>query len=109
MVVETGYPWTTDWADNTKNQLGGDDAIDPAYPASPAGQAKYLIDLSQTVISNGGVGVVYWAPDWVSTQCTTRWGRGSAWENATFFDFHRKDEVLPGIDFMRLKYVPPSN
>jgi arabinogalactan endo-1,4-beta-galactosidase len=109
MVVETGYPWTKDWADNTPNQLGGDDSIDPAYPASPAGQAKYLIDLSQTVISNGGVGVVYWAPDWVSTQCTTRWGSGSAWENATFFDFHRKDEVLPAIDFMRLKYSPPSN
>lgn len=108
MVVETGYPWTMDWADNTKNQLG-DDAVDPAYPATPEGQAKYLIDLSQTVISNGGVGVIYWAPDWVSTQCTTRWGRGSAWENATFFDFHRRDELLPGIDFMRHDYVPAAN
>jgi arabinogalactan endo-1,4-beta-galactosidase len=103
MVVETGYPWTTSWADNTNNQLG-DDSIDPAYPATPEGQARYLIDLSQTVIASGGVGVVYWAPDWVSTRCTTRWGRGSAWENATFFDFH--GNVLPGIDFMRHSYTP---
>jgi arabinogalactan endo-1,4-beta-galactosidase len=51
MVVETAYPWTKDWADNTPNQLGGDDSIDPGYPATPAGQAKYLFDLSQTVIS----------------------------------------------------------
>ncbi|MGD0191776.1 MAG: glycosyl hydrolase 53 family protein [Rhizomicrobium sp.] len=108
MVVETAYPWTMDWADDLRNQLGRD-SLDPAYPATPDGQAKYLVDMSQAVISNGGVGVVYWAPDWVSTRCMTRWGRGSAWENATFFDFHRKNEVLPGIDFMSHAYAAPAN
>ena len=108
MVVETAYPWTLDWADDLRNQLG-QDALDPDYPATPAGQARYLIDLSQAVISNGGVGVVYWAPDWVSTHCMTRWGPGSAWENATFFDFHHGDEVLPGIDFMSRVYANPAN
>ena len=105
MVVETAYPWTMGWADNSPNNMG-QDSITPAYPATPAGQKKYLIDLSQTVIANGGVGVVYWAPDWVSTRCHTRWGKGSPWENATLFDF--QGNVMPGIDFMDHTYTPPA-
>jgi len=108
MVVETGYVWTRDWADNLNNVLG-DDSLALGYPPTPEGQANFLVDLSQSVISNGGVGVIYWAPDWVSTRCTTRWGRGSAWENAIFFDFHRRDELLPGINFMNHAYAPPPN
>jgi arabinogalactan endo-1,4-beta-galactosidase len=108
MVVETAYPWTLDWMDNAPNLLGRD-ALDPAYPGTPDGQARYLVDLSQAVVSNGGVGVVYWAPDWVSTSCRTRWGQGSNWENATFFDFHHHNELLPGIDFMKHGYTPPAN
>jgi arabinogalactan endo-1,4-beta-galactosidase len=108
MVVETAYPWTLDWMDSAPNLLGRD-ALDPAYPGTPDGQARYLVDLSQTVISNGGVGVIYWAPDWVSTSCRTRWGQGSNWENATFFDFHHRNELLPGIDFMKHAYTPPAN
>jgi len=106
MVVETGYPWTLRYNDSSPNQLGADSVL-PQYGATPEGQAQYLIDLSQVVIANGGIGVVYWAPDWVSTQCRTRWGVGSAWENATFFDFTHDDEVLPAIDFMRYAYREP--
>jgi arabinogalactan endo-1,4-beta-galactosidase len=106
MVVETGYPWTLRYADNTNNQIGANSLL-PQYGATPDGQAQYLVDLSQTVIANGGVGVIYWAPDWVSTSCHTRWGTGSAWENATFFDFTNDNEVLPGIDFMRHAYNWP--
>jgi arabinogalactan endo-1,4-beta-galactosidase len=106
MVVETGYPWTFDWADEAKNVLG-EDSVLQKYPATPDGQAKYLIDLTQTVLSNGGVGVVYWAPDWVSTKCSEGFGTGSNYENATFFDFHHDNEVLPGIDFMNHAYALP--
>jgi arabinogalactan endo-1,4-beta-galactosidase len=106
ILVETAYPWTLGWADSSGNVLGEDSLI-AGYPATPAGQKQYLIDVTQTVISNGGLGTVYWAPDWVSTQCSTRWGKGSAWENATFFD--NKGEVLPGIDFMRHKYEKPAS
>jgi arabinogalactan endo-1,4-beta-galactosidase len=106
MVVETAYPWTMQWADDLRNQMG-EDSIEPGYPATRQGQLKYLVDVSQTVISSGGVGVVVWAPDWVSTGCETPWGRGSAWENATFFDF--KGNVLPGIDFMTHSYTPLEN
>lgn len=101
MVVETAYPWALGWADDTPNVLGKDSLL-AGYPPTPAGQAHYLIELSRTVIANGGDGVLYWAPAWVSTSCRTRWGVGSAWENATLFDF--QGNVLPGIGFMDRHY-----
>jgi arabinogalactan endo-1,4-beta-galactosidase len=100
VVVETAYPWTLASADTMGNLLGADSLID-GYPATPQGQLEYLVDLTRLVADNGGSGVVYWEPAWVSTSCRTRWGQGSAWENATFFDFAHGNEVLPGIDFMR--------
>ena len=104
MVAETAYPWTTAWAD-TSNNLLGEDSLIQGYRATRDGQTKYLTDLTQTVISNGGAGVIIWAPDWVSTGCKTRWGTGSNWENATLFDFH--DDALPAIDFPRADYRWP--
>jgi arabinogalactan endo-1,4-beta-galactosidase len=104
MVVETAYPWTLDNADSSPNLLGQDSLVS-GYPASPAGQEAYLVDLAQTVKDSGGDGVVYWEPAWVSTPCRTPWSQGSAWDNATFFDFHRNDAVLPGIDFPRHIYT----
>jgi len=104
MVAETAYPWTTEWADNSTNLLG-DDALIPGYRATRDGQLKYLTDLAQTVIASGGAGLIYWAPDWVSTDCHTRWGKGSNWENATLFDFD--DEALPAINYPRGPYHWP--
>jgi arabinogalactan endo-1,4-beta-galactosidase len=98
VVVETAYPWTLNWKDNLANVLGADSVV-PQYGATREGQKRYLFDLAQTVLANGGDGVVYWEPGWVSTDCLTPWGRGSTWENATLFDFD--GEALPGIDFMR--------
>ena len=98
MVVETGYVWTLAWNDTTPNVLG-DDSVVRGYPATREGQKKFLVDVTQAVLANGGTGVIYWAPDWVSTDCKTQWGRGSGWENATLFDFD--GETLPGIDFMK--------
>ncbi|MES1158549.1 MAG: arabinogalactan endo-1,4-beta-galactosidase [Terricaulis silvestris] len=107
MVVETSYPWTMDSADEAPNLLGPDTLLD-GYPATPDGQLRYMVDLTQTVISNGGIGVVYWEPAWVSTHCRTRWGRGSHWENATFFDFHHHNELLPGAGYTRHTYTWPQ-
>ena len=107
MVVETGYPWTLDNADAAPNLLGSEGLLD-GYPATPEGQERYLIALTQTVIDHGGDGVVYWEPAWVSTGCSTPWAKGSAWDNATFFDFHHGDNLLPGIDFMTYPYLPVS-
>jgi arabinogalactan endo-1,4-beta-galactosidase len=104
MIAETAYPWTAEGADSSGNLLG-EDAVVPGYPASRDGQAKYMVELTQTIITNGGSGLIYWEPDWVSTRCGTRWGQGSSWENATFFDF--SGEVLPAIDYARHEYAWP--
>lgn len=107
MVVETAYPWTLEalpeTADNILNQGMR------LYGISPEGQRAFLLDLTQTVINNGGLGVVYWEPAWVSTPCETRWGQGSHWENATFFDFHNNNELLPAVDFLNAPYTTPTH
>lgn len=104
LVVETAYPFTNDGADASPNLLGADSLI-AGYPATPAGQKKYLTDLTQLVYANGGVGVVYWEPAWLSTKCKTRWGVGSNWENAALFDF--KGQALEGVDWLASPYVMP--
>lgn len=103
ILVETSYPWTQDGADSAANLLGPDTLLE-GYPATIDGQRRYMIDVTQTVISNGGVGVVYWEPAWVSTRCSTRWGQGSHWENATFFDFHHNNDLLPAALYTRHQY-----
>jgi arabinogalactan endo-1,4-beta-galactosidase len=102
IVVETAYPFTNDNADTSPNLLGADTVV-KGYPATPAGQRRYMIDLTQTVVDRGGIGVVYWEPNWVSTRCGTRWGKGSNWENAAWFDF--KGNALPVFDFLRQRYT----
>ena len=109
LVVEAAYPWTLTGADAANNILGDKDALEPGYPATPAGQKAYLVDMTQAVFDGRGGGVVYWEPAWISTSCSTPWGQGSHWENAAFFDFNRRNEVLPGIDFMNHPYdFPPG-
>lgn len=103
IVVETAYPFTTANADTSPNLLGADTLVS-GYPATPKGQRDYLIDLAQATIDAGGIGVVYWEPNWVSTKCGTRWGKGSNWENAAWFDYKRH-EALPAFDFLSRQYI----
>lgn len=102
MLVETAYPFTNEGADASPNLLGPDTLIE-GYPATPEGQKKYLVDLTRTVVGAGGNGVVYWEPNWVSTKCSTRWGVGSNWENAAWFDLET-NEALPAFEFLREDY-----
>jgi len=105
IVVETAYPFTQKNADAGPNLLGPDTLV-PGYPATPDGQRRYLIDLTRTVVRAGGVGTVYWEPAWVSTRCGTRWGKGSNWENAAWFDY--RGEALPAFDFLSHDYRAPT-
>lgn len=93
MIVETGHTWTVESMDNANNVMSGS-ASGFAAP-SPEVQKDFLIKLSNAVAANGGIGVIYWEPAWVSSPATTLWGTGSHWENATFFDFSN-DVMLPG-------------
>ena len=105
LVVEAAYPWTLESKDEMNNLLGTGTLIE-GYPATPEGQRRYLIDVTQKVIGAGGVGLVYWEPAWISSSCKTRWGTGSSWENATLFDFD--GELLPGADFFGFPYDYPA-
>ncbi|RZJ40039.1 MAG: glycosyl hydrolase family 53 [Brevundimonas sp.] len=108
VVVETAYPFTDQGADASPNLLGTDSLLD-GYPATEAGQLKYMTDLTQGVIDAGGTGVVYWEPAWVSTRCSTRWGVGSNWENATFFDWTRGNEPTLAARWAQQSYrFPPQ-
>ena len=106
IVVETGYPFTLQGADTATNLLGADGLI-PGYPATPQGQHKYMVDLTQLTIDAGGIGVVYWEPYWISTRCGTRWGHGSDWENSTWFDYPTH-EALPVFEWLHHKYRRPK-
>jgi arabinogalactan endo-1,4-beta-galactosidase len=102
IVVETGYPFTLEGADTAKNLLGAE-ALIPGDPATPEGQRRYMVDLTQLTVDAGGIGVVYWEPAWVSTRCGTRWGHGSDWENAAWFDYKRH-EALPVFEWLHHRY-----
>ena len=104
MVVETAYPYTLTGSGDTSPNVLGADSVEPGYPATPVGQRDYMVALTRIVLRAGGVGVVYWAPDWISTRCKTRWGTGSTWENATWFDVAHDWNALPVTDFLRERY-----
>ncbi len=102
MIVEAGYPWTSNFSDQANNILS---SSHPNYrPFSPHNQADFLIALTEQVLDNDGSGVVYWEPAWVSTDCSTQWAKGSAYENATFFDFQNNLLTEGGISWMTHEY-----
>lgn len=107
-IVETAYPWTLKNFDKADNVIGKEATL-PEFRATPKGQLNYLLSLTQAVKSAGGLGVIYWEPAWVSTRCTTRWGKGSHWENASFFNAARKNSALPAFLFFSADYQHSDN
>jgi arabinogalactan endo-1,4-beta-galactosidase len=89
MVVETAYPFTLSDIDAAGNILDAKALIN-GYPATQQGQLDYLNKLQEVIENTGGEGLVYWEPAWVSTGCSTLWGTGSHWDNATLFDQNNK-------------------
>jgi len=91
LIVETAYPFTLQWNDNINNILGLENQLLENYEASEEGQFLFLHDLITLVDENDyGLGICYWAPDWISTNQF-----GSPWENQALFDFD--GELLDGI------------
>jgi arabinogalactan endo-1,4-beta-galactosidase len=101
IIVEVSYPWTLKDAGDTASNLLGADSLLRGYPATKAGQQRFMDGVVQMTLGAGGVGVVYWEPAWVSTRCETRWGKGSHWENATLFDFTKGNELTPAAGFLK--------
>ena len=93
-VGETAYPFSFGWKDQTGNFVGQERQLEPGFPATPEGQAKFLRELRKIVSEtpNGlGLGVIYWAPEYVAVP-----GLPTPYENLALYDFDLK--ILPGAD-----------
>ncbi len=86
MLIETAYPWTLSWKDNTHNPVGLPEHVLHGYPATPEGQASFIRQLWDHVSH----GICYWAPEYVAAP-----NFGSPWENLALFNF--EGEALPGL------------
>ncbi|AIE86081.1 glycoside hydrolase family 53 protein [Fimbriimonas ginsengisoli] len=89
-VVETAYPWTIDRARGQGFAMT--EKLDPEYPPTPEGQAKFLrkmLEIVQAIPGGRGKGLLYWAPTWISTKTHIPWSN-----MATFND---QGEALPGV------------
>lgn len=93
LICETGYPWTLRWSDDEHNLVGEPAQLLPGFSATPAGQRDFLWSVREILsrVPGGlGLGLIYWAPGWVSLP-----GAGSPWENVALFDF--RGEALPAL------------
>jgi arabinogalactan endo-1,4-beta-galactosidase len=85
MIVETSYPFTFDWCDNTNNVIGLGEQIIPEYAPTKQGQLEYMLAI-KNVCQNVPrcLGFCYWGSEMI---CNTPAGSGSPWENQALFDF----------------------
>ncbi len=103
LVVETSYPFSLGWNDNTHNVVGNSNQLLAAYAATPAGQRAYLEALSSTLYSSGALGWCYWGAEWVSFGNAGGW-QGSSWENQALWDFDSK--LLPAVVAFSWRKLP---
>ena len=116
IAVETAFGYTLEDADFEKNNFGTNEEKVSGYKATVQGQATGLRDVMATVASvndNRGLGIFYWAPDWVINE-KVGWksnGGGNGWDNLTLFD--TKGNALESMDTFNLvsdqnnQYIEP--
>jgi arabinogalactan endo-1,4-beta-galactosidase len=98
IVVETGYGWSPEGAAVDPNSEAAQ-RLEPGYPPSIDGQRRFLIDVANAVIDNGGVGVFYWEPAVARTPCwPQRNEAGARWTNSLFDPAHG-NALTPAAQF----------
>ena len=117
IAVETAFGYTLEDADFEKNNFGTNEEKVGGYKATVQGQATGLRDVMATVASvndNRGLGIFYWAPDWVINE-KVGWksnGGGYGCDNLTLFD--TKGNALESMDTFNLvsdpnnQYIEPQ-
>lgn len=95
MIVETAYPFTLAWNDQTHNVVGLPSQLLPDYPATPAGQRDFVSKIRQIAEEAGASGFVYWGAEWVSYKGSNATD-GSSWENQALWDFNKL--MLPAFE-----------
>lgn len=109
-LVETAQPWTSGFGDSRNNVY--DYNPNPGQALTPAVQRQFLADIAEDLISGGGLGVITWGTEWVSSNgilaYADQWGDASSWENNAYWDFN--NNLHEGIDWMadiQALYGPP--
>ncbi|MGW8993890.1 glycosyl hydrolase 53 family protein [Streptomyces zhihengii] len=106
MVAETAYPFRLDSKDGHENIIDLPGELVTGYPATPAGQARWLRDVMnvvEAVPGRRGLGVFYWEPTWTAVP-GNGWdpadpASGNGWENQALFDY--TDRLLPAAAWLR--------
>ncbi|MER7572640.1 arabinogalactan endo-1,4-beta-galactosidase [Streptomyces sp. NPDC126514] len=101
-VAETAYPFRLDSEDTHENIIDLGSELVPGYPATPAGQTRWMNDIASIVeaVPNGrGLGVFYWESTWTAVTGNgwdpTDPSSGNAWENQALFGYN--DRALPAM------------
>ena len=95
-LVETSYPFTLGWNDNTHNIVGLSEQLLPQFPATPQGQKDYLWAIRNMMLSvEGGLGFCYWGGEWTAYKSSNATD-GSPWENQALWDF--RGYALPAME-----------
>ncbi len=100
-LVESNYPWTLDWQDDTNNFVGTEGQLLPGYPATPEGQLAFfrsLLTLLRSIPEGRGLGLCLWEPAWLVAE-----GMSNPQENLALFDF--AGNSLPAL-FLPLPEAP---
>jgi arabinogalactan endo-1,4-beta-galactosidase len=105
-VAETAYPFRLDSEDTHENIIDTTDELVPGYPASPAGQTRWMNDMAGIVeaVPNGrGLGVFYWEATWTAVSGNgwdpTDPSSGNAWDNQALFGYD--DRALTSMSWFR--------
>lgn len=101
MVLETAYPFTTANNDSYPNIHYTQPPLH-GFPYTPQGQKDFMIALTQSMMDAGASGVFYWEPAWITSNLQDLWGKGSSWENCTFFNFN--GNITGVVDYLKHDY-----
>ncbi len=111
MVVETSAPWTDGYNDsqtNVSNCVADRYVEDYGDTPTPEICSQWCIDLADAIYESGGIGLVYWGAEWVSTGVSgcPSYGNsgGSTWENQAMFDFDNNLLTTGPVNFMQRSY-----
>ena len=101
-ILETAQSFSSGYGDSRDNVYTYNP--NPGQPLTPAVQRQFLADMASDLISGGGLGVITWGTDWVSSDGVLPYADqwfpppGSTWENNAYWDFN--NNLHEGIDWM---------
>ncbi|MFC9855320.1 arabinogalactan endo-1,4-beta-galactosidase [Streptomyces prasinus] len=103
-LAETAYPFRLDSEDAHENIIDLAGELVPGYPATTAGQTRWMNDVASIVeaVPDGrGLGVFYWEATWTA-RTGNGWdpadpASGNGWENQALFGYD--DRALPAMSW----------